>query len=693
MSGCSRLSIDDARRLAQVASWTGHYRVSIDEKSNTDLWKKAKIVFGYGPEPSEQARVYLRRYDVEPNFKRTKLEALRQLKLLAEKEPDLNKEFTLSELAFHEATVNHQMGRREKAKLWYLASVYHAYRYLFSPDFDNYRNAYAPEFRMVVDYYNGSLENFLKILKQEDGLNGGEQRQLKIDNWTINYAVQFRGPWAQDEFEKFEFANSFEIDGIGNKHRTEGLGVPLIGVRKKDIKQSGVDRYYPDGLALPVTAFLRFSEGSCRVGSQDVHNVQCAIELHDSLQHGNVVVGNRPAPLESDITTPLAYFLQNPLVSTKVMDTLGLLQTDLLDDVAGLYMLEPYDPNRIPVVMVHGLWSGPITWLEMFNELRALPEMRENYQFWFYLYPTGQPFWLSAKEMRADLAEVRKTIDPQMQIQTLDQMVLIGHSMGGLVSRLQTIDSGDTFWKIVSDQPFDAIETDEQTKSEIRDTLFFAANPSVKRVITIGTPHRGSKFANNVTRWLGHTFIRLPDLLNGSVLNKIKNRDQMFKNKQVLATKTSIDSLSPESPFLAQLLRSNSAAWVKSHNILGNVEKRKYFGIAGDLMPSGSDGIVSTKSSDYAAAVSRLEVNAKHQQIHLKPRTILEVRRILLEHADETGRVLAEKHKPRNIKKVNYEEEIQPSLPLDRSPQTNRMRPPARSSQDIPVPYRTDLRR
>ncbi|MEC9094904.1 MAG: hypothetical protein VX438_19505, partial [Planctomycetota bacterium] len=318
--------------------------------------------------------------------------------------------------------------------------------------------------------------------------------------------------------------------------------------------------------------------------------------------------------------------------------------------------------KRVPVVMVHGLWSAPFTWLEMFNELRALPEIRNRYQFWFYLYPTGQPFWMSAKQMRKDLAEVRHNIDPERHIATMDQMVLIGHSMGGLVSRLQTIDSGDAFWRLVSDDPFDQIETDVETKKTIRDTLFFRANPAVKRVVTIGTPHRGSEFANNFTRWLGHTFIRLPDLLSSSVLKKVRNRDQIFKNKEILATKTSIDSLSPGSPFLAQLLNSQSAPWVTTHNIVGNIERRKYLGVAGDLMPTHSDGIVSTASSQLEAAGSYVQVDAKHQYIHMQPKAILEVRRILMEHARQVQQELAARSRFSKSQPAHYQAPALPAL-------------------------------
>lgn len=627
------MSLQDAQRLANFAKWTGDNKISLREKKTIELWERAKIIFGQGPQTSEQADVYLRRYDVLPNFSRTKLDSLKQLKLLAEKEPTLDKEFALSELAFHEASVADTMGRKEKAKLWYLASVYHAYRYLFSPNFISHRNAYSPEFRMTVDYYNQSLENLLRILNKEDGLRPNVTRDLNIDGWNVAFQIRLNGPWKAEDFDKIEFANDFEIKGVGNKHRTEGLGVPLIAARKQKHKTvSPAEKYYPTGLAFPITAFLRFSEESCEIGTQNVNNVHCIIEMHDSLRNKNVVVRNRAAPLESDITTPLAYFLQNPLVSTKVLETVGLLDGKLLDNLAGLYMLEPYDPNRVPVVLVHGLWSSPLTWLEMFNELRALPEIREQYQFWFYLYPTGQPFWASASQMRVDLNEVRATVDPNKEFVTLDQMVLVGHSMGGLVSRLQTVDSGDAFWRILSDRPFDELDAASNIKNEIRDVLFFKANPSVKRVVTIGTPHRGSSFANNFTRWLAHRVIRLPDIVSGNRLKQIRNRDEIFKNKEILATKTSIDSLSPGSPFLAELLNRKSAPWVQLHNIVGNVEKRQYFGIAGELKPTNSDGIVATESSTFDTAVSSIEVNARHQDIQSQPKTILEVRRILLEH-------------------------------------------------------------
>ena len=120
------------------------------------------------------------------------------------------------------------------------------------------------------------------------------------------------------------------------------------------------------------------------------------------------------------------------------------------------------------------------------------PQIRDRYQFWFYLYPTGQPFWHSALDLRRDLAEARKIIDPQRRQPALDKMVLVGHSMGGLVSHLQTIDSGNDFWNVVSEKPFQFVKASDDARRDLADTFYFRPNPSIGRVITIGTPFRGS---------------------------------------------------------------------------------------------------------------------------------------------------------------------------------------------------------
>jgi hypothetical protein len=299
-------------------------------------------------------------------------------------------------------------------------------------------------------------------------------------------------------------------------------------------------------------------------------------------------------------------------------------------------MLEPFDPNRIPVLMVHGLWSNPVTWANMFNDLRAQPEIRSRYQFWFYLYPTGQPFWISAQQLREDLRELRTTFDPQGVDPNLSRMVLVGHSMGGLVSKMQTIESGDAFWRTVCDKPFEELQAEEATKAYLRDVLFFRPDPTVRRVITLGTPHRGSEFANSATRWLGKTLVRLPAMLtdNGGAL--VSGNPGFFHDTKLLTIQTSIDSLAPDSPIFPAMLAAPKAPWVKYHNVLGVVPKEGFLGtLAGE-----GDGIVSRESAHVEHAVSEIVVPADHTHVHQHPLAVMEVRRILREHAEEADREL-----------------------------------------------------
>ena len=127
------------------------------------------------------------------------------------------------------------------------------------------------------------------------------------------------------------------------------------------------------------------------------------LELHDPLVYDQVQIAGRLVPLETDLTTPLGFLLDKREFSGTSLATWGLLDPTSVKQLQGLYMLQAFDPRKIPVVMVHGLWSSPDTLTEMLNDLRSLPEIRNRYQFWSYLYPTGQPFWFSATQMRDDL--------------------------------------------------------------------------------------------------------------------------------------------------------------------------------------------------------------------------------------------------------------------------------------------------
>lgn len=293
-------------------------------------------------------------------------------------------------------------------------------------------------------------------------------------------------------------------------------------------------------------------------------------------------------------------------------------------------MLEPYDARKVPVLMVHGLWSSLITWMEMFNDLRGDSHIRDNYQFWFYLYPTGQPFWTTAAQFRQDLAHARRVLDPRGQAVALDQMVLVGHSMGGLVARLQTLESRNDYWNLISAKPFSELEVSSDLRDQLRDTWFFESNKSVRRVVTIATPHRGSEFSNGTTQWLARQLIRLPKALVRNT-QRLFDEDIDLRQSSLLRINNSIESLSPESPLFPVILNSSHSKEVKYHNIIGVLPDDDVIG----RVAAKGDGVVKLESARVDGVVSEAIVPEDHVNIHRHPRSVLEVQRILLQHLSE----------------------------------------------------------
>lgn len=230
--------------------------------------------------------------------------------------------------------------------------------------------------------------------------------------------------------------------------------------------------------------------------------------------------------------------------------------------------------------------------------------------------------------------EMRQAVDPRRQRPALDQMVLVGHSMGGLVSRMQSVEGGDVFWAAMSDRSFSELDAEEQLKQQLYNSFYFQPNPSVRRVVTLGTPHRGSRFANDVTAWVGRKIIRMPmQIVEGRQELLTRNRDY-FRPEAPLRVTTSIESLDPDSSLLTSLLEAEPAPWTHYHNVVG---KQPREGFAAYFSNEG-DGVVSLASASLDGVPrveSQIVVEADHMSVHRHPQSVLEVRRILLEQIAE----------------------------------------------------------
>jgi pimeloyl-ACP methyl ester carboxylesterase len=620
--------------------------VSLRSVPKSPLIEELNLASRSGPKPSERTIQLLRVYNLSVDLDDNVSTLLKRLQAINDREPSAETVYALSELAFIGGKKTERYDKQAALDL-YGASVLHAYDYLFDPRFAATRNQYDPRYRGACDLYNGALESALRIVCAAKRLAPDPNKTITINTasgaWDITCVLQ-GGHWQPGDFERFEFVSDYTVNGLKNLYETHGLGVPLIAVRHSYHDEPVGAKYYPAGLSFPVTAFLRpLSKIDPQTGQLVARN-QSRLELYDPLASDETQVDGRLVPLESDLTTPLAYFLSRPEMNLE-SSTLGLLDPEALlkkpanallgkdspGPLKGLYMVQPYEPGKIPVLMVHGLWSSPMTWMEMFNDLRSERAIRDRYQFWFYLYPTGQSFWRSAAQLRRDLVQLRETLDPTHQEPALDQMVLVGHSMGGLVSQLQTLQGGDDYWRLVSNEPLWKIKADAKTKERLQEQFLFQPSPSIRRVVMIGTPHRGSTFSNQTTQWLLGKLIRLPQRLADTQQKLYVDNPGAFPAASLLKVDTSIDSLSPGLPILPLMLSGRRPPWVKYHSIVGVVPKEWWL----SKLSGEGDGVVSRESAHFDGAASEITVAANHTTVHTHPAAVIEVRRILLEHLAE----------------------------------------------------------
>jgi pimeloyl-ACP methyl ester carboxylesterase len=293
-------------------------------------------------------------------------------------------------------------------------------------------------------------------------------------------------------------------------------------------------------------------------------------------------------------------------------------------EATGLSLLRPYGRGKVPVVFIHGLWSTPCSWAKMIEHLEADSALAEHYQFWTFGYSTGDPIPYSATLLRRDLDEVRKTVDRDNSDRALDRMIVVGHSMGGLLTKMMVQETGTHLWRAISGRPVDELVGEPADREMFTTALIYKPRQEIRRVIFIATPHRGSLLDRGPVGQLGSRLVRLPDPLRASYHRLIaRNPHDFFTERFRKGLPTSLDELEWHSPILVGLEKAGLAPSVKAHSIIADHRDPPAAG--------GSDGIVPYESAHIDGATSELLVSSGHLcQDH--PAVIAEVRRILLEH-------------------------------------------------------------
>lgn len=304
----------------------------------------------------------------------------------------------------------------------------------------------------------------------------------------------------------------------------------------------------------------------------------------------------------------------------------GLFSTMVPQDRArdGLFTLRPYRPGKIPVVLVHGTASSPARWAELVNELEGDSNIRENYQIWAFMYDSANPIPYSAGRLRIALQNAIKEFDPEGKDSALQRMVVIGHSQGGLLTKMTVVDTGTRLWDLISDKPFDQISVNPENRQLLRDSLFFTPLPFVKRVVFISTPQHGAMAAAH--EWvtgLVARLVKLPATIITGIAQAAASSGDAKLNRLLRRPPTAADNMNPNNPGLKTLASIPVSPAVRAHSIIA---------VEGDgPIEEGDDGVVAYKSAHIDEAVSEKVIRWGHS-CQDQPEAIEEIRRILMEH-------------------------------------------------------------
>ncbi len=511
----------------------------------------------------------------------------------------------------------------EAANRSYRAATIYAYTFLFSEDEVSTLTPIDPRMRIAADLYNrGIVESFRDLGQYQDFTAGTFETsfgtlEVEFDEMELR--------WQNRLLIDFLPSDEFEITGLRNRYRRPGVGAPLAA------RTVPLDPNDPAGYlvarkaAIATNAFLKIDDPRAQVRAGDV---KARLWITPANEAQSVDMEGIPVPLELQPSVALAKSLEESDVwEGRLGVFFGRLRR--LNEDNRFFGWEPRRRGQIPVVFIHGTMSTPVVWTDMVNDLQHDPVLRDRYQFLFFAYESGNPIFYSAMTLRRSMTRAVQVLDPAGEDACLRDMVLVGHSQGGLLAKGVSIDPGTAIWDSLFDVPLEETRFSPSTKALLQEAIFIEPMPAVGRVIFISTPHRGSYVASSdLLRRLSAWAIRFPADLAAVAVDAAGIADSGEETYRPIRVSTAVDNMSPSHHSIQVLASIPVAPTIPAHSI---ISVRPGMDIA-----TGNDGVVRYQSAHIEEAQSELVVRSSHSS-QGRPRTIEEVRRILLLHEQESS--------------------------------------------------------
>jgi hypothetical protein len=505
----------------------------------------------------------------------------------------------------------------------YLETARHAYAYLFFTGGRPSQRAFEDRQTQVLDYYNYSITRAIALIfPRYRGRPPVSPATLDEGEWRIRLRIEDGRPAGERRLpQNLVAASSLRFAGLRNVYRREGIGAEMVAILEPD-GSAGREQPFSDMAVPSITAVIRFRGDSLAavLATRDLDLVG-----FDPYRYAAVAMGGSQVPLAANFSAGYALWLARSGFSRRALR--GVLGRAEGIDAPHVYLMQPFDPDRRVIVTLHGLASSPEAWVNVTNEILGDELLRARFQVWQVVYPTNAPIGFNHRNVREAIMATLRHFDPAGTARASGEMVLIGHSMGGVLARLTVSSSGEALEPAFVEER--GLEGDAAAKvlAEFGPYLGFEPMPQVTRAVFIAAPHRGTPFADNrLSQWAAR-LVSLPfDLLDtlADLNANLAAAGAAGPGAPRIAVPTSIENLSDRSLLLRLADTMPISPSVQYHSIIGNHTPDR-------PLEDSDDGVVPFRSAHLPGAVSEKVIPSWHS-VQETPEAILELRRILRTH-------------------------------------------------------------